>query len=319
MLARSILKRVGWAILTVFLSTVLVFFAVQALPGDAATQILGQNATPAAVATLRRQLGLDVPATTRFFRWIFGALHGDFGTSLTSGQPVGAIVGRALVNTSLIAGIAIIGGFTLAVVFGVLAGVYRERWVDSVISTVSLVGMSIPEFIVATLLVLVFAIWIPLFPAVVTAGQNATVGQLLPSVPLPAIALVIVSAAYIIRMTRTAVIDTLETDFVRQATLKGLPQSRIVFQHVLPSAILPTLNVLALNIAWLLGGVVVVETVFNYPGLGTLMIQSVQQRDLPVILLITVLSAITFVACNLFADIAAALLNPRIRLSGRSR
>lgn len=319
MLGRYIAKRVGWSIATVTLSVILVFAAIQALPGDAATQILGQNATPEAVAALRRQLGLDKSPIRRFADWVGGAVHGDFGTSLVSGKPVGPTVMHALVNTSLLATIAILVGFVLAVILGLVAGIYRDRWQDSLISTLSLVGMSIPEFIVATALVLLFAITIPIFPAVVIAGENASLAQLLPAMTLPAASLVIVSAAYIIRMTRTAVIDTMETDFVRQATLKGLPRRRIIFKHVIPSAILPTLNVLAMNIAWLLGGVVVVETVFNYPGIGTAMLQSVQNRDLPTILLITVLSAITFVVCNLVADVASALLNPRLRISGGKR
>jgi peptide/nickel transport system permease protein len=188
-----------------------------------------------------------------------------------------------------------------------------------VISTGALVGMSVPEFIVATLLVLVFAIKIPIFPAVVTAGDNATIGQLLPSMALPALALVLVSAAYIIRMMRTSVIDVMETDFVRTARLKGVAPGRLILRHVVPSAILPTLNVIAMNVAWLIGGVVVVESIFNYPGMGTLMIRSVQTRDLPTILLITVLSAVTYVVCNLLADLAAVLLNPRLRYPRNAR
>jgi peptide/nickel transport system permease protein len=313
MMSRLIVARLGWAVLTILLSTVLVFTAIQALPGDAATQILGQNATPQAVATLRTQLGLDKAPLARFLSWLGGALRGDFGTSLVSGQPVGSEIGRALVNTALLAGVTIAVGFTLALVLGLVAGLFRDRWPDSVISTVALVGMSLPEFIVATLLVLLFSIAIPVFPAVVVAGRDATISQLLPSLTLPALSLVIVAAAYIIRMMRTSVIDVLESDFVRTATLKGIPPVRLVGRHIIPSAILPTLNVLAMNVAWLIGGVVVVESIFNYPGMGTLMIQSVQSRDLPTILLITVLSAVTYVVCNLLADVAAMVLNPRLR------
>ncbi|GHG59914.1 ABC transporter permease [Sinomonas cellulolyticus] len=319
MIARLVLTRLGWAVATVLLSVILVFSAVQSLPGDAATQILGQNATPEAVATLRAQLGLDRSPLARFGSWLGGALTGDFGTSLVSGQPVGPEVGRALLNTALLAGTTIVLGFTLALVLGLVAGLFRNRWPDSVISTVSLVGMSLPEFIVATLLVLLFSITIPIFPAVVVAGRDAGIGELLPSIALPALSLTIVAAAYIIRMMRTSVIDVLETDFVRTATLKGISPARLVGRHIIPSAILPTLNVLAMNIAWLIGGVVVVESIFNYPGMGTLMIQSVQSRDLPTILLIAVLSAVTYVVCNLLADIAAMLLNPRLRHPRRAR
>lgn len=319
MLTRFVLPRLGWAVVTILLATLLVFGAMQALPGDAATQILGQNATPQAVATLRKQLGLDQAPVERFITWLGNALTGNFGTSLVSGQPVGPEVGRALLNTSFLAGITIVVGFSLALVLGLVAGLCRDRWPDSLISTLALVGMSIPEFIVATLLVLAFSITIPIFPAVVVAGQNATIAELLPSMTLPALSLMFVASAYIIRMMRTSVIDVMETDFVHTARLKGISTGRLVFKHVVPSAILPTLNVVAMNIAWLIGGVVVVESIFNYPGMGSLMIRSVQSRDLPTILLITVVGAVTFVICNLLADLAATLLNPRLRYPRNSK
>ena len=319
MIVRLVISRLALAVITVLLSSIIVFGAIQSLPGDAATQILGQNATPEAVATLRGQLGLDLPPVRRFLSWLGHAVTGDFGTSLVSGRPVGPEVGHALMNTAFLAAVTILVGFTLACVLGLVAGICRDRWPDSVISTGALIGMSVPEFIVATLLVLVFAIKIPIFPAVVTAGENATIGQLLPSMALPALALVLVSAAYIIRMMRTSVIDVMETDFVRTAQLKGVAPVRLIIRHVLPSAILPTLNVIAMNVAWLFGGVVVVESIFNYPGMGTLMIRSVQTRDLPTVLLIAVLSAVTYVLCNLLADLAAVLLNPRLRHPRRAR
>ncbi len=319
MLKRFVLPRLGWALATILLSTVLVFAAIQALPGDAATQILGQNATPEAVATLRKQLGLDQSPVERFISWLGHALTGNFGTSLVSAQPVGPEVGHALLNTSFLAGITILVGFSLALVLGLVAGLFRDRWPDSLISTLALVGMSIPEFIMATLLVLAFSITIPIFPAVVVAGQNATISELLPSMTLPSLSLMFVASAYIVRMMRTSVIDVMETDFVHTARLKGISQSRLVIKHVVPSAILPTLNVLAMNVAWLIGGVVVVESIFNYPGMGSLMITSVQSRDLPTILLITVIGAVAFVICNLLADLAATLLNPRLRYPRNSK
>lgn len=306
-------KRIGWSGFTVLLATVLVFSAIQSLPGDAASQLLGQNATPAAVATMRQQLGLDEPPVSRFLSWLGNALQGNFGTSLVSGGSVGAEVGSALVNTSLLAGITIMVGVLLSLVLGLVAGLTRDRWPDISISTLALVGMSVPEFVVATVLVLLFSIYIPIFPAVVIAGQNASLAEILPSVWLPAAALICVLAAYIIRMMRTSVIDVMDSEFVRTAILKGNSTPRIVFRHILPSAMLPTLNVIAMNVAWLVGGVVVVESIFNYPGIGTLMIRSVQTRDLPAILLITVMSALTYVVCNLLADLAAFLLNPRLR------
>ncbi|MFJ9711917.1 ABC transporter permease [Streptomyces sp. NPDC101234] len=313
------LRRLASAVGTLFLSSVLVFLAVQALPGDVATQILGKDATPDAVAALREQLGLDRPAWERYFDWIKGALHGDFGTSLVSGKGVGGQVALYLGNSALIAAVTVLFAVTGSLLLGVLAGLYRDRWPDHLISTVSLVGMSVPEFVVATVLVLCFSVALPWFPAVVLYGPEASVGQLLPAVWLPAFALAVVMAAYIVRMARTSVIDVMAGEYVTTARLKGLSTWRIVTRHALPSALLPTLHVIALNVAWLAGGVAVVENVFNYPGIGKLMLSSVQNRDLPVIQAIALVSAVIYVVCNLAADLGAMALNPRLRTRGRTR
>ncbi|MGW7542632.1 ABC transporter permease [Streptomyces sp. NPDC054770] len=312
-------RRVAAAIGTLFLSSVLVFLALQALPGDVATQILGKDATPDAVAALRKQLGLDQPAWERYFDWIKGALHGDFGTSLVSGKPVGGEVAQYLANSALIALVTILFAVTGSLVLGILAGLYRDRWADHLISTVSLVGMSVPEFVVATVLVLCFSVALPWFPAVVLYGPDASVGQLMPAVWLPALALAIVMAAYIVRMARTSVIDVMASEYVTTARLKGLSTWRVVTRHALPSALLPTLHVIALNVAWLVGGVAVVENVFNYPGIGKLMLTSVQNRDLPVVQAVALISAVVYVVCNLAADLGAMALNPKLRTRGRTR
>jgi len=318
LLVKAIGRRLGYSVLTVLLATLLVFVALQALPGNLATQLLGQNATPAAVAQLDASLGLNRPAWQRYLDWLGGALHGDFGRSLVSQQPVLTEAGGYLRNTALLAGIVIVAGITLSLVLGVIAGLTRDRWPDLAISGLSLLGMSVPEFTVATLLVLAFAIRLNWFPAVVTAGPTATVGELLPAVWLPAAALTAVMAAYIIRMMRTSVIDVMSAEYVTLARVRGLSSARVLFRHALPNALLPTLNVIAINIAWLVGGVVVVESVFNYPGIGTLMIQAVHNRDLPVLQFIAVFGALTFVVCNLLADLAALWLNPRLRTPGRA-
>ncbi|MFJ6080086.1 ABC transporter permease [Streptomyces sp. NPDC092369] len=313
------LRRLASAVGTLFLSSVLVFLAVQALPGDVATQILGKDATPDAVAALRDQLGLDRPAWERYFDWIKGALHGDFGASLVSGKGVGGEVAMYLGNSALIALVTVLFAVTGSLVLGILAGLYRDRWPDHVISTVSLIGMSVPEFVVATVLVLCFSVALPWFPAVVLYGPDASVGQLLPAVWLPALALAVVMAAYIVRMARTSVIDVMAGEYVTTARLKGLSTWRVVTRHALPSALLPTLHVIALNVAWLVGGVAVVENVFNYPGIGKLMLSSVQNRDLPVIQAVALVSAVVYVCCNLAADLGAMALNPRLRTRGRTR
>jgi peptide/nickel transport system permease protein len=318
MLVKAIARRVAYALLTVLLATLLVFVALEALPGDLATQLLGRDATPSAVRALNAELHLDRSGWRRYLDWLGGAVHGDFGRSLVSHQPVLHQAGRALRNTALLAAVVIGVGITVSLLLGVLAGLYRDRWPDFTISGLSLIGMSVPEFTTATLLVLVFAIKLKWFPAVVTDGPTASVGQLLTILPLPAAALTTVMAAYIIRMTRTNVIDADASEYAVMARVRGLPERRVLFRHVLPNAMLPTLNVIAINIAWLVGGVVVVEMVFNYPGIGTLLMQSVRDRDLPVLQFLAVLGALTFVACNLLADLGAVWLNPRLRTPGRA-
>src|SRR5690606_37270370 len=207
---------------------------------------------------------------------------------------------------------------TSSIVLGVLAGLYRVRWPDTVISSLTLIGMSVPEFVVATLLVLALSITVPVLPAVVLDEASAPVADLLPAVVLPAAALSVVMTAYIVRMTRTSVIDVMAGEFVTTARLKGLGTWRVVVRHALPSALLPTLNVIAMNVAWLVGGVVVVENVFNYPGVGTLMLEAVHNRDLPVLQAIAVVSAAAYVLCNRAADLGALALDPRQRARERS-
>jgi len=272
--------------------------------------------TPEAVAAMREDLGLNRPVLERYFDWLGGMVTGNMGTSLVSGEPVAETLLIHARNTLLIAIPTIVLGITLSVVLGLLAGLYRGRGADRTISGLALVGMSVPEFVTATVLVLVFAIAIPVFPAVVIDGAEARVSELIPFSVLPVIVLTISMAAYIVRMTRTGVIDALASEFVTTARLKGVKPGRVVVRHAMPSAILPTLNVIAINVAWLIGGVVVVEAVFNYPGMGTLMIESVHNRDLPVIQAIAVLSASVYALTNLGADLVAMGLDPRQR-SGR--
>lgn len=320
---RLIVVRLLTGVITLFLAAFFVFFAVQALPGDVAQQLLGQNATPEAVEVLRAQLGLDQNVWARFGSWIAGAVTGDFGTSLVSGNPVSDEIWSAFSHTLLIAVPAIVFGIGISVTLGILAANRRGTAVDSSVSIVSLVLMSIPEFVVATILVLVFAIVLPIFPAVVLQGPDAAFGDLLPSVVLPALTLIIAMAAYIIRAMRSSTIDGLATEYATTAALKGVPRRTVLWRHVAPTALLPVLPVISINVAWLLGGVVVVESVFNYPGLGKLMIESVSTRDLPTLQAIAVLSAVIYVVVNLIADLLALWIDPRQRTlhrrAGRAR
>lgn len=312
-MGRLVLTRLLTGVITLFLTAFFVFFAVQALPGDVATQLLGQDATPDAVASLRAELGLDRNVWERFASWIGGVLTGDFGNSLVSGEPVAGTVFQAFGNTLLIAGPAIIVGVLGSILLGIWAASHRGKAIDSTVSLLALIGMSIPEFVVATVLVLIFAIAVPIFPAVVVEGPSAGLAELIPAAILPAITLIISMAAYIVRAMRSSTIDGLETEYATQAALKGVPRRAVLWRHVSPTAVLPVLPIASINVAWLLGGVVVVESIFNYPGLGKLMLDSVSTRDLPVLQAIAILSAMIYVLANLISDLLALAVNPKLR------
>ncbi|WP_109472970.1 ABC transporter permease [Ornithinimicrobium cavernae] len=312
-MVRLIGIRLGTGLITLFLAAFFVFFAVQALPGDVAEQLLGQNATPEAVETLREQLGLDSNVWARFVEWLGNAVTGDFGDSLVTGEPVSSTIWASFARTLLIAIPAMVVGIALALLLGVWAAARRGSRTDSTVSVLALVAMSIPEFVVATVLVLLLAILVPVFPATVLSGPDASLGELLPAAVLPALTLVISMTAYILRAMRSSTIDGLATEYATTAALKGVPRRAVLWRHVAPTAVLPVLPVISINVAWLLGGVVVVESVFNYPGLGKLMIDSVSTRDLPVLQAIAVLSALVYVTANLVADLLALAADPRQR------
>lgn len=314
---RYIARRLLASIVTLFLASFLVFFAVQALPGDVAQQLLGQNATPEAVATLREQLGLDRNVWVRYLDWVGSAITGDLGTSLVSGEAVSATLGTAFRNTLMIAIPAMVIGVAVSLGLGIWAAARRSRTTDNVISVLALVSMSIPEFVVATVLIILFAIALPIFPAVVLEGRGATPADLFPAIWLPMLTLIISMIAYIIRSMRSSTIDGLATEYATAAELKGVDRRTVLLKHVVPTALLPVLPVISINVAWLLGGVVVTESIFNYPGLGKLMIDSVSTRDLPVLQAIALLSACVFVLVNLAADLIAMVLDPRQRQATR--
>lgn len=312
-MATFILRRLLTGLVTLLIASFLVYFATAALPGDVAQQLLGQDATEEAVAAMREQLGIEQSVWLGYLSWLGGIITGDFGTSLVSQEPVSEIVFGAFGNTLLIAVPAILIGVVLSVLLGVIAAVRRGRAADSGISVGTLVAMSIPEFVIATLLVLIFAIALPVFPAVVLSGNEATLGELLPAIWLPIITLVLAMAAYIVRATRSSTIDMMAGEFARTAELKGLRRRQVLTRHVVPNALLPVLPVIAINIAWLMGGVVVVESIFNYPGMGALMIESVSTRDLPVLQAIAIITAVVYVLANLAADLLSMIIDPRQR------
>lgn len=308
-----IARRLALGLVTVWLVSVIIFLGVEALPGDACTAILERDAQGEALAACRKAMGLETPALERYLDWAAGAVQGDFGMSANGQESIAQLVGYRVRNSLLLAAGALSVGIPLAIGLGVLAGLTRDRWPDLLVSTGAILAMTIPEFVAATLLILVFAIWLGWVPAIVLTPADAPPLDFFPEFVLAAVVLTMLMVAHVMRMIRASVIEAMASDYVQMATLKGVPYWRIVFRHALPNALLPAINVIALTVAWLLGGVVVVEVVFNYPGLGRLLVDAISDRDLPVVQVITMIVAATYVGVNLVADLLSLMLNPRLR------
>lgn len=309
---RLILGRVALAGVTLVLVSLIVFMMLEVLPGDVASRILGRDATPETLALLRDELGLNDPAPVRYLNWIGGLLTGDPGRSLVSQRPVGDILGPRIFNTLVLSAYAFVLYLPLTVVPALVQAIRRDRASDHVLSVITLVLLSLPDFLLATILMLVFVIQLQLLPAISLVDQSSGFWDYLRAMTLPALTLAIVMAVYAVRMLRDNLIEVLDSDYVRMAELKGLSARRVLLRHALPNALVPTLNVTALNLAYLVGGVVVVEKVFSYPGFGSLLVDSLQLRDLPVIEATVMIAALVYVMANLVADVAAILLNPRL-------
>lgn len=310
---RLIIRRLALGLLTLVLVSGIVFVAVEALPGDACTAYLGRMAQGKRLENCRRDFGLERPALTRYVEWTAAAVQGDLGISLKRNKPISGIIGPRLRNTLVLGLAATMIGVPIAVLLGIIAGLWRDRPVDLWVSTTAILAMTIPEFVSATMLILVFSIWLGWLPGIVTTPPNAPLFEFLSDIILPIVTLALVMTAHILRMVRTSVIDVMASDYIQMARLKGVPYWRMVFRHVLPNALLPTINLVALTIAWLLGGVVVIEVVFNYPGLGRLTINAIADRDLAMVQAIALILATIYVGLNLFADLLTLVVNPRLR------
>jgi peptide/nickel transport system permease protein len=299
--------------ITILVSSALIFVATQVLPGDVARMILGRFATEAALDDLREQLGLNRPLIVQYFDWLQNFLRGNWGDSLATGSPVAALVFSRLYNSAMLAFTA----FVIYVPFGILLGLWaalrRNTIVDQVISVGSLSFIGLPEFVTGVILITIFAIKLKWLPASAAIVPNAGFFQALPRLVLPGITVALVSLAYIARMTRSGTIEVLQTDYVRTAYLKGLRPRKVLFGHVLRNALLPTITVAAISIGWLIGGLIVTESLFSYPGLGRLLLFAIQRQDLPLIQASTLLLVLIFSLSNLAADLLYAYLNPRIR------
>ncbi|WP_436086898.1 ABC transporter permease [Pararhizobium sp. LjRoot255] len=312
-LAALIIQRLGLSVGLLFAVSLMIFGGVEALPGDFATTYLGQSATPQAVENIRKDLGLDKPLTERYLNWLGGAVKGDFGTSWASKNSVSEQIGKRLGNSLFLAFFAALVSVPLAVALGMLAVQYRNRLPDKIINVISLAAISLPEFFVGYLLILFFAVQLGVatFPA--TVYDSMGFGERLSAIALPVATLVLVVLAHMMRMTRAAILNVMSSAYVETAELKGLSAFRIIARHAAPNAVAPVINVIALNLAYLVVGVVVVEVVFVYPGMGQYMVDAVTVRDMPVVQACGLIFAAFYIFLNMAADILAILANPRLR------
>ena len=310
-----IARRLGAAVVTLLLVSVVVFTISGLLPGDAAQETLGQSATPEAVAALRAQLGLNEPAHLRYLHWLGGLVTGDPGRSMANNLPVREIIAGRLPKSLLLAGMTAAVAVPVALTIGILSAMYRGSRLDRALSVVTLAMVAVPEFLVATVAVLIFAVKLRWLPSLTMVPEHATLGEFLRAYALPVMTLCFVIIAQMARMTRAAVIDQLNQPYVEMARLKGLRPARVAFIHALPNAIGPIVNAVALSLSYLLGGAIIVETIFNYPGIASLMVDAVTSRDMPLLQACAMIFCTAYLLLVLIADVCAILANPRLRNS----
>lgn len=314
MSARFVIRRVLLGTVTLFVVSLIVFGATLALPGDAATAILGQGATPARVEALRQQLHLDQSAVQQYLSWLGGIVTADPGSSIVAQEPVTTLLSSRVVNTAFLMLVAGLIGIPLAIALGVFLAMRRDRPVDDVLSTGTLVVAALPEFVVAIALILLFATQVaPVLPAVSLIPDGTSPWAVPQNIVLPAATLIIVIVPYISRIMRGSMIEVLESDYVMGARLSGLPERKVVWLHAVPNGLAPAVQASALALAWMAGGIVVVEFVFGYPGIGAALVDAVRNRDLPVVQAVTMLIAAFYVVVNLLADLVAIALTPKLR------
>lgn len=308
-----VLKRIGFGVITLLVISVLIFVGVEALPGDLGEAILGQNALPETVEAFRKELKLDLPPHIRYFAWLRDFVRGDFGNSLANNRPIADLIGWRLYNTLFLAVVTAAVAVPVAVILGLLAALYRNTLFDRIISMATLSTISFPEFFVAYILIALLSVQLIIFPSISNINDQMSFWQKIHSIVLPCLTLTMVVVAHMMRQTRAAIINILSSPFIEMANLKGLKPTRIVILHAFPNALSPVINVIALNLAYLVVGVIIVEVVFVYPGLGQLLVDSVSKRDIPVVQASGLIFAVTYVMLNLLADIMSIISNPRLR------
>ena len=308
-----VIKRLALGLVTIIVISVLIFVGVEALPGDLAEAILGQEATPETVAAFRKELKLDLPPHVRYFAWLGGFMKGDLGNSLANGRPIAELIGWRFANTIFLAAVSAVIAVPVAVILGILAALYRNTLFDKTISMATLSTISFPEFFVAYILIALFSVQIVLFPSISNINNQMPFWEKIYAIILPCLTLSLVVIAHMMGQTRAAIINILASPFIEMARLKGLKRVRVIVLHAFPNALSPVINVIALNLAYLVVGVVIVEVVFVYPGLGQLLVDSVSKRDIPVVQASGLIFAATYVSLNLLADVLSIISNPRLR------
>ncbi|MDF1719965.1 MAG: ABC transporter permease [Minwuia sp.] len=312
-IVKLIAQRLALGVLLLLAVSVLIFVGTQLLPGDVAQAILGQSATPEALANLRAELGLNEPAYLRYFDWLGGILTGDLGTALSNGQDISESLGKRLSNTLFLAMWAAIVSVPLAILLGLVAVQHRNGFIDKLISATTLTSISLPEFFIGYLLVYFVAVELQWFPSVSTVYDGMPFNERMSAIALPCATLTLVVLAHMMRMTRAAILNVMQSAYIETAELKGLSPFRVIFHHAFPNAIAPIVNVVMLNLAFLVVGVVVVEVIFVYPGMGQYLVDHVSKRDIPVVQACGMIFAAVYISLNIVADIVAIVANPRLR------
>lgn len=312
-LAGLILRRLASGVVTLFVVSVLVFAGTEILPGDIAQAVLGQQATPESVQAIRDQLGLDRPAILRYGDWLWSFLQGDLGTSLLSGRDVADLIGRQLGNSFFLASVAAAIAIPLSIGLGLVAALYEDKLTDKSITATTLIFVSLPDFLLGYLLLLFLSVKLGWFPALSRISSSMSFVEQLRAVALPCLTLALVVSAHTMRLTRAAILSVMNQAYIEMAELKGANRRRIILRHALPNALSPILNIVMLTLAYLIVGVVVVEAVFNYSGLGRTMVDAVSKRDMPLIQACGLIFASVYVLLNLAADVLSILANPRRR------
>jgi len=308
-----VLKRLAFGLVTIIVISVLIFIGVEALPGDLTEAILGQSALPETIAAFRKELKLDLPPHIRYFAWLGDIMHGDLGNSLANGRPIADLVGWRFANTLFLASSAAVVAVPFAIMLGILAALYRNSLFDRAISIATLSTISFPEFFVAYILVALLSVKLVVFPSISNINDGMAFWEKIHAIVLPCLTLTLVVVAHMMRQTRAAIINILASPFIEMASLKGIKRLRVIVVHAFPNALSPVINVVALNLAYLVVGVVIVEVVFVYPGLGQLLVDSVSKRDLPVVQASCLIFAVIYIGLNLLADVLSIISNPRMR------